>query len=233
MKKIIILPTYNERRNIEALLPKIFSTLPDVYVLVVDDNSPDGTASVVESMREKYPHLSLMRREKKEGLGKAYIAAFKQVLNDPEVEFVVTMDSDFSHNPQYLPKMFELAKDKDMIVGSRYIKGGGTSGWELWRRILSRGGNAYCRIITGIPIHDCTGGFNIIRTSQLKKIDLDHFDLSGYAFIMELKYSLYKTGARFAEYPIIFTNRKEGESKMSGHIITEGIIAPWKMRLKK
>ncbi|MFA6459154.1 MAG: polyprenol monophosphomannose synthase [Candidatus Paceibacterota bacterium] len=233
MKKVIVVPTYNEKKNIADLVPLLFKYVPDAYVLVVDDNSPDGTAGVVEGMQNTYKNLSILKRAGKEGLGKAYIHAFREVLKDPSVGFVVMMDADFSHNPEYLPEMFRLAEKNDVVIGSRYIKGGFTTGWELWRRALSRGGNIYCRSITRMPIMDCTGGFNIMRASILRKIDFDRLHLSGYAFVMELKHTLYRAGAKFAEYPIVFANRKEGESKMSSHIIREGVLAPWKLILKK
>ncbi len=233
MKKVIVLPTYNERKNVEELVPLIFQHVPDAVVLVVDDNSPDGTAKAVELLQTKYQKLLMLRRKGKEGLGKAYIHAFKVVLKDASVDVVVMMDADFSHDPAYLPEMLKKLEQGDVIVGSRYIKGGATIGWEMWRKILSKGANLYCRFITGMKINDCTGGFNVMRADTMRKLDLDKLDLSGYAFIMELKYAFHKSGARFAEHPITFANRKEGESKMSSHIIREGILAPWKMRMKK
>lgn len=233
MKNVIILPTYNERENIGTIVPLIFSTLPDIYILVADDSSPDGTSTIVEELQGKYPNLLLISRPQKNGLGKAYINAFNFVLQDPEVTNIIMMDSDLSHSPKYLPEMLAKSLDYTVVVGSRYVKGGGTLGWELWRRILSFFGNFYCRTITGMPINDCTAGFNVIRASLLRKVDFSKLDLSGYAFIMQLKYNLYKAGATFYEVPITFVNRVGGESKMSGHIISEGILAPWKMIFKK
>lgn len=233
MKKIIVVPTYNERKNIVELLPLIFKYNPDANVMVVDDNSPDGTAQAVKDMMAKYPNIRLLERKGKEGLGKAYIHAFKEILKQNFFDVVVMMDADFSHDPKYLPEMLKLAENADVVIGSRYIDGGGTAGWELWRRLLSKNANRYCRLITRMPVRDCTGGFNVMKTSMMNKIDWDSLDLSGYAFIMELKYSFYRAGARFREYPIIFVNRKEGESKMSSHIIREGVLAPWKIRSKK
>jgi dolichol-phosphate mannosyltransferase len=231
MRYIVITPTYNEAVNIGTLVAEIFKHAPDVSVLVVDDNSPDGTADVVLKLQEQYPRLSLFLRDRKEGLGRAYLSAFKRVLNDTDA--VIMMDADLSHRPEYLPAMIAASRDADVVVGSRYVKGGGTQGWELWRRILSRWGNWYARNVTRLPVHDCTAGFMLLTTDMLKKIDFERFDLSGYAFLIELKYLLWKAGARMAQVPIIFRNRVGGESKISSHIINEGILAPWKMVFKK
>jgi dolichol-phosphate mannosyltransferase len=232
MKTTIVIPTFNERANIHDLIPDIFSKVPNVRITIVDDNSPDGTQDEVLSLQKKYKDLNLIKRERKEGLGKAYTHAFKILLKDSNIDTLVMMDADFSHDPSYLPHLINLRKEADVVIGSRYTDLGDTEGWEMWRKILSKGGNLYCRTITGMPINDCTGGFNAISTNILRKIDFGHLDSSGYAFIMELKYRLHKVGARFKELPIIFRNRREGESKISSHIIKEGIIAPWKMRFK-
>ena len=233
MKYVIVIPTYNEKENIEVLVPLIFKTVPNVYVVVADDNSPDGTANVVNKLKYQYPKLTLISRQKKDGLGKAYINAFTEVLKDDDVRSVVMMDADLSHDPKYLPEMFEKSKSFSVVVGSRYVDGGKTLGWELWRRVLSFWGNFYCRTITGMPVMDCTGGFNVIHVDLLRKINFSKMDMSGYAFIMEVKYLLYKAGGTFFEVPITFANRIGGESKISSHIISEGIIAPWKIKLTK
>lgn len=232
MKEVIILPTYNERDNIGPLVEKIFSLLPEISILVVDDNSPDGTAAAVEEMMPRYLNLALLKRPEKNGLGGAYIDGFKKLIADTEVESIFMMDSDFSHNPKYLPQMLREAGNYSLVIGSRYMKGGGIAKWELWRKILSAGGNFYVRFLLGRCVHDWTGGFNCIKADYLRKINLDDIDLSGYAFIMGLKYFLIKAGASVKEIPIIFEARRGGESKMSGHIISEGIIAPWKIRMK-
>lgn len=232
-KIIVILPTYNEKENIEKMVVGIFKMFPEISVMVVDDNSPDGTAKIVELLGNGYRNLFLMRRPRKEGLGRAYIDAFKKVLADGKMDKIIMMDADFSHSPFYFPKMIKESETFDIVVGSRYVYGGNTVGWELWRRFLSRMGNFYARVVTGVPIKDLTGGFNLIGCSALRRIDFDCFDASGYAFQIELKNFLYQSGATFKEIPIIFKNRVGGESKISNHIIKEGIIAPWKMRLKK
>ncbi|MEK7072369.1 MAG: polyprenol monophosphomannose synthase [Patescibacteria group bacterium] len=232
MENLIIIPTYNERDNIGGIISAIFKMAPGIKILVVDDNSPDKTSEVVKSLQSEYPNLSLFERPRKEGLGLAYLDAFQLILKDNLVECVIMMDADFSHDPKYLPELLEVAKKFDVVVGSRYVKNGGTVGWEAWRRFLSKFGNLYSRLITKMPIFDCTGGFNLIKTDFLRKIDLSRMDMSGYAFQIELKYLLWKAGAQFKEIPIIFKNRLNGESKISNHIIKEGILAPWKIKKK-
>ena len=233
MKEVIILPTYNERENIGPLVEQIFSLLPEIGILVVDDNSPDGTAAVVKKLQARYSNLSLLERPVKNGLGGAYIEGFKRLLADPDIRNIVMMDADFSHNPKFLPPMLGEAENYDLVIGSRYIKGGGIAKWELWRRILSAGGNLYVRVLLGRRVHDWTGGFNCIRADYLRKVNLDEIDLSGYAFIMGIKYFLIKAGVNIKEIPIIFEARRGGESKLSHHIISEGIIAPWKIIFKR
>ena len=230
MKNVVIVPTYNERENIVRLVPEIFKYLSDFDVLVVDDNSPDGTAGEVENLRKKFPRLSLLVRERKEGLGKAYADAFARVLSGENIGKIVTMDADFSHDPRHLPELFKAAGTQDaVIIGSRYVAGGGIEGWEWWRRALSRGGNFYFRLISRLPARDCTSGFMAIPASLLRKADFAKTDSSGYAFLMELKYLLWRAGGKLRETPIVFRERKTGESKISGRIVLEGVMAPWKL----
>lgn len=233
MKNLIIIPTYNERENIEALVGEIFSILPDVNILIVDDSSPDGTADVVRNLKNIYPRLELLKKPQKNGLGGAYVEGFKKALEESEVRKVVMMDGDFSHNPKYLPLLFEESENHSLVVGSRYVSSGNISQWELWRKILSAGGNFYVRTILGRQINDWTGGFNCIQSEFLRKVDFEKIDLSGYAFIMGVKYALLKAGAVVKEIPITFEARRGGESKISRHIISEGIIAPWKIIFKQ
>ncbi|MFH1401651.1 MAG: glycosyltransferase [Parcubacteria group bacterium] len=233
MKAVIIIPTYNEKENIAQIVSEIFELLPGISILVVDDNSPDGTADIVKNLQKDFLNLSLLLRNKKEGLGRAYINAFEEILKDKNVKKIVMMDADFSHNPKYLPEILKTADNFDVVIGSRYINGGKTEGWELWRRILSRGANFYCQLVTHLPIFDYTSGFNVINTNFLRKIDFSKINISGYAFLIELKYLLWKEGASLKEVPIVLKNRFGGESKFSGHIINEGILAPWKMIFKK
>ncbi len=233
MKYVILLPTYNEVANIEKVISKIFEECPEIYIKVIDDNSPDGTGNKVKNLINKYPNLSLLSREKKEGLGKAYTQGFKEIIKDGSFTHVFMMDADFSHDPKYLRKIIEESNNYDLVIGSRYIWGGKTVGWELWRRLLSFFGNFYARTITRMPVNDMTGGFNCINLAVLRKVNLDNLGASGYAFIMELKYALYKKGAKIKEVPIVFVNRLGGESKISNNIVNEGILAPWRMILKK
>ena len=233
MKDVVIIPTYNERENIAQIISETFKLLPGIFILVVDDNSPDGTANIVKRLQKEFPNLSLLQRDKKEGLGKAYINAFEETLKDKNVKKIVMMDADFTHNPEYLAEMLKAADSFDVVIGSRHIRGGKTEGWELWRRILSKGANLYCRFVIRLPIFDYTSGFNVINTDFLRKIDFSKIDISGYAFLIELKYLLWKAGASLKEVPILLKSRRGGESKISSHIINEGILAPWKMLFKK
>ncbi|HEY4511344.1 MAG TPA: polyprenol monophosphomannose synthase [Candidatus Paceibacterota bacterium] len=234
MKTVIVIPTYNERNNIEALIPEVLQLMPHIHIMVVDDNSPDGTADVVRRIAASNKQVSLLWREKKEGLGKAYLHAFEELSQDVGIEHIVMMDADFSHHPSYLPAILKAAETSDMVIGSRYVGGGsGTEGWELWRRVLSRLASFYCRAVTRMPLTDFTAGYMLIRTTMLDSNFTKSIDLSGYAFLIELKYALWKKGARMSEVPIVFKRRREGESKLSSHIIREGIIAPWKMIFRK
>ncbi len=233
MKHIILMPTYNEAENIEKIISVILSTYQNVYLKVIDDNSPDGTGKIVANMLSQNPRLSLLSRSSKTGLGSAYIEGIKVVIKDSTVTHIITMDADLSHDPAYLAQMMEQSKYFDVVIGSRYITGGRTVGWEMWRRTLSFFGNLYARLITRTPIHDMTAGFICISIDLLKTIDLEKVGASGYAFLMELKYALCQKHAKIKEIPIVFVNRLGGESKISNHIISEGILAPWKMILKK
>lgn len=233
MKHIILLPTYNESENIEKIITKIFSLYPNIYIKVIDDRSPDGTADVVKKLLPKYVNLSLLSREGKQGLGRAYIHGFKEVIRDGSFSHLFMMDADMSHDPAYIGEMVANSGSFGLVIGSRYVKGGKTVGWEAWRKTLSFMGNLYSRVVTRMPVHDMTGGFNCISVNNLRKIDLDNFSSSGYAFIMELKFKLYNSGTNVKEIPIVFVNRLGGESKISNNIISEGILAPWKMIWKK
>ena len=232
-KNIIIVPTYNEKDNVPVLLKKIFNLIPDTHVMIVDDNSPDGTAETVEKLKNKYPNLSLLKRPSKNGLGEAYIAGFKKSMEN--FDSITMMDADLSHDPKYLPEMLKLSENFDLVIGSRYIPDGGvTKKWGIWRRILSAGGNFYLKILFWrYSIHDWTTGYNIIKINSLKKINFELLNPKGYAFISSLKYYLAKSGAKIIESPIFFEERNGGESKMSSSIILEGIALPWKILFRK
>lgn len=234
MKDIILMPTYNERENVKLIIPEIFNLIPEIRILIIDDNSPDKTADAVKEMTQKYPNLSILEREKKAGLGAAYIDAMKRAIKDSEIRSIITMDADGSHAPEYLKNFLENIDNYDLIIGSRYAKGGGVENWELWRKNLSRFGNLYAKFWTGLPINDFTAGFMCIKREFLEKLDFSTFNTAGYAFLMELKfYLINKFKARVKEVPIIFKSRREGESKISNQIIREGIKTPPRLFLKR
>ncbi len=233
-KTIILLPTYNERENVLRIIPEIFQTDARLGILVIDDNSPDGTAEVIRSLMTQYPNLRLLSRPEKEGLGEAYKAGIAQVLADSSIERIITMDADGSHAVEYLPALISASETYDMVIGSRYVLGGGIENWERWRYALSQGGNWYTRTIIGLPIKDITAGFVCYRTDILRRVDFSRVKASGYAFQMELKFCIaYTLGGSVAEIPIVFRARREGESKISRHIITEGLKTPWRLFYRK
>ena len=228
---VILTPTYNERDNIRHLVQRVFSLHPDVHVLVIDDNSPDGTADAVRELTRSYPHLLLLSRQCKSGLGEAYKAGIAQVLRNKNVVSIITMDADGSHDPGDLAALREQGRIHDVVVGSRYTSGGRIEKWERWRHMLSRSGNTYARAITGLPFSDVTAGFIHLRASKLRELDLSTLHSSGYAFLIELKWALVKRlCASATEVPITFKSRREGESKISNHVIMEGIVTPWRVR---
>lgn len=232
MKQWIAIPTYNERENISALIPEIFRAVSDVEVVVVDDNSPDGTADEVRNLQRTYARLHLHVRTERMGLGGAYIDVFRLLLATQAFDSVTTMDADLSHSPHYLRRMFELISQYDLVIGSRYVKGGATEGWPLRRRMLSAIGNLYARTITGVQIHDLTSGFVTLRRSALEAVAGEKIQSSGYAYTIESKCSAILAGARAIEIPIIFTERRVGISKLTLPIIREAIFAPWRMRFR-
>lgn len=234
MKDIILLPTYNERESVKLIIPEIFGLLPGIYILVIDDNSPDRTADEVKKLMQLYSHLSILERPKKTGLGNAYADAMKRVIEDKNVRSIITMDADGSHSPRCLGDFFAQINGYDLIIGSRYVGGGGFASLELWRKILSRGGNLYAKILTGLPINDLTSGFMCIKREFLEQVNFDEISSSGYSFLIELKfYLINKLGVRVKEISIIFKGRKEGETKLSNQIIFEGMRTPWRLLRKR
>lgn len=230
---LIIIPTYNEKENIISLVSAIFENFFGISILVVDDNSPDGTAQVVRGLQNKFPRLILHQRFADRGFGKSYIDGFKKAASEEQYEKIVMMDADFSHNPEEIPKMIEKLPDYDVIIGSRYVKGGRIENWNWKRRFLSRFANFYARIILGMPIKDMTAGFMCFRKNILEDIDLNSIKSEGYAFLVELKYEMFKKGYKTFEHPIIFKERREGQSKMSFKNIWEAVFIPWKLRFSK
>lgn len=228
-KTLIIVPTYNEAENIFQLLDAVHAQVPGVDILVVDDNSPDGTAVMVEERMKGDPRLSLMKRAGKLGLGSAYIAGFRQALARG-YEVVFEMDADFSHNPAYLPRFLEAIKEADLVIGSRYVEGGGVENWTFSRKLISLGGSMYARFILGVPYRDLTGGFKCFRRETLSAIDLDGVHSEGYSFQIEITYRVHQKGLRIREIPIVFSDRVGGKSKMSWKIFLEAIFRVWQMR---
>jgi dolichol-phosphate mannosyltransferase len=228
---LIIIPTYNERDNIVKLIKQILYLPILVDILVIDDNSPDGTGSVIEAVQQKNLRIKLLKRSGKLGLGTAYIEGFKFAL-EQGYKFIVTMDADFSHDPKYIPELINNLNNHDLIIGSRYIKNGGVKNWPLKRRLLSRLGNFYAKIILHTPINDNTAGFMAMRLEILQKINLDKIHGRGYAFLVELKYALFRQDAKIVELPIIFVERILGKSKISSNIIKEGLIMPWVLKIQ-
>lgn len=232
-KTCIIIPTYNERENIKQALLASYKHVPDTYVLVVDDNSPDGTAHVVRAEQKHLPRLSLLLREQSSGLGRAYCDAFKNVLDNDDVDVVVTMDADLSHDAVEVPHMLQLLEcGYDVVIGSRYVSGGKTENWDWRRKLLSRSANIYARTILGIPIHDLTAGFHCFRKGLLRAIDVNSIRSDGYAFQIELKCCFFRLGARMTEHPIIFHERREGKSKLDRRVVWEALWIPWRLRFR-
>ena len=231
-QSIILIPTLNERDNLKDLIPGIFSLMPDISVLVVDDNSSDGTRGLVKSMAVNFKNLFILERDSDFGYGRSSTDGFKWI-QEKTYDHLVTMDADFSHDFNEIPALLGKLNNFDVAVGSRYVGGGGIINWNFFRRALSRFANLYVKIILNLPLTDVTTGFNAYRVDSLRKINLDNINSDGYAFLVELKYRLFKVGARFVEHPILFSERREGQSKMSSKIIWESIWLPWKLRLRK
>ena len=222
----VILPTYNEAENLERIAGAVLEQLPaDGRVLIVDDNSPDGNGEIADRLAADNDRIGVLHRERKEGLGPAYLAGFRVAL-DAGAERIVEMDADFSHDPSYLPGLIAATEDADLAIGSRYVPGGGVTDWGPVRRFISRGGSAYARIALGLPVRDLTGGFKCFRRRVLEAIDLDSIEARGYAFQVETTYRALKAGFRVVELPITFAERQAGGSKMSRAIVVEAV---WKV----
>jgi dolichol-phosphate mannosyltransferase len=230
-RALVVVPTYNERVNIPLLVPAILLQDRRLEVLVVDDNSPDGTGQLADDLARADPRVHVLHRPAKQGLGKAYIAGFKWAL-ERGYDYVFEMDADFSHDPKFLPEFLHAIEDADLVVGSRYKSGVNVINWPMSRLLLSIGANQYARIVTGLPIADSTGGFKCFRRQVLEAIALDEVRSNGYAFQIEMTFRAWKKGFRIAEIPIVFTDRVEGQSKMSRKIVREAIWMVWWLRLR-
>ena len=232
--KIIIIPTYNEKENIERIIRKVFSLEGDYHILVIDDGSPDGTAGIVKELQTAFPdRLFLLERSGKQGLGTAYLTGFRWSL-DHGYYYVFEMDADFSHNPDDLPRLYQACKDgADLAIGSRYCDGVSVVNWPIGRIIMSYYASVYVRRILRMKVYDCTAGFKCYTSKVLKAINLDEVQMKGYGFQIEMKYTAYRLGFKIAEVPIIFINRKEGTSKMSSGIFGEAFWGVLKLRFRK
>jgi dolichol-phosphate mannosyltransferase len=229
-KAVVCLPTYNERENIEPMLRALGDK--GVRVLVIDDNSPDGTGELADRLAQELGYVGVLHREHKEGLGPAYLAGFRHALAG-DAELVLEMDCDFSHDPDYVPRLIAAVEDRaDLALGSRYVPGGGVRNWGLLRRLISAGGSFYARVILGVKVRDLTGGFKCYRRAVLETIDLDAVDSKGYAFQIETTYRALRAGFRVVEVPITFADREVGGSKMSKAIVAEAIWKVPGLRLK-
>ena len=222
----VVLPTYNERENLPAIVPAILAAA-QVDVLVVDDSSPDGTGALADALAASHPRVRVLHRDRKEGLGRAYLAGFAEALARGYGR-ILEMDADFSHDPARLPDL--LATGADLALGSRYVEGGGTENWGLGRRVLSKGGSLYARTILGLPVRDLTGGFKCFRREVLESLDLGSVRSTGYAFQIELTYRALKRGFTVREVPIVFADRRVGKSKMNRRIVVEALWMVWKIR---
>ncbi len=231
MKALVCVPTYNECENILQILEAILKENPDVDILVIDDSSPDGTAKLVQSRMLVDPRIKLLSRSGKEGLGKAYLAGFDWALKSG-YEVIVEMDADFSHRPVDLKQILQAVKHHDFVIGSRYVSGGSTLNWGFIRKVVSRGGSLYSRLILGYPVRDWTGGFNAWRRIVLEKIHLDQVGSEGYSFQIELKFRACKEKFKFQEVPILFEDRRVGQSKMRLKIVIEAFWRVWIMKFK-
>jgi dolichol-phosphate mannosyltransferase len=227
---LVVVPTYNERENVDELLEGIRTHAPFADVLVVDDASPDGTAARVEELAARHGSADVLKRAGRFGIGTAYVEGFRRGL-DRGYRFLFSMDADLSHEPRFLPALRAAADDADLVVGSRYMHGVSVVNWSLQRLALSVGANSYARRVTGLPLHDCTSGFQCIRREVLERIGVERLKLSGYSFLIELKYRAFRHGFRLAETPIVFTDRKFGQSKITRGEILRSVRAVWTLRL--
>ena len=228
---LIIVPTYNERENLPRIAQKLLSLPVAVDLLVVDDNSPDGTGKIADELAAKYPQIHVLHRAEKNGLGRAYIAGLKWAL-EKNYEFVFEMDCDFSHDPDDIPAFLEAAKDADLVLGSRYVGGIRVMNWPLGRLMLSRFAGKYVALVTGMPFSDPTGGYKCFRRRALQAVNLDGVHSNGYSFQIELTHKLWRQGFKIVEVPIIFTERTQGQSKMAGGIVNEAFWLVWRLWLQ-
>ena len=230
-RALVVIPTYNEAENIQKIIPRILEEDDCLQVLVVDDNSPDGTAGLVKEIQKNNNRVHLIERRGKMGLGTAYVAGFKYGIQEG-FDFILEMDADFSHDPDALPVLLKQAADHDLVIGSRYFNGVNVVNWPMRRLLLSYFANIYTRIITGIPVHDATGGFKCYKRAVLESLDLDSIKSNGYSFQIETNFLVWKKGFIILEVPIVFVDRRAGVSKMSKHIVHEAAFMVWKLKFR-
>jgi dolichol-phosphate mannosyltransferase len=233
MNILVCIPTYNEKENIEHIISDILSRGSDIEVLIIDDNSPDGTAAIVESLMKSEPRIHILKRPGKLGLGTAYIDGFTFGLTLPRIGYLMEMDADFSHDPKYLTDFKEAIKENDLVIGSRYCNGISIVNWPISRLLLSYFASIYVRVITGMPINDPTGGFKCFRREVLEWLDLKRVKSNGYGFQIEMNFYVWRAGFRIKEIPILFIDRRAGTSKMSRKIVFEAVVGVWKLFLRK
>ncbi len=229
-RALIIFPTYNEKENIERIVASVLPLDDRINILIVDDNSPDGTGKIADRLAESDSRINVLHRDKKEGLGKAYIAGFKWAIEN-SFDYIFEMDADFSHDPKYIPDFLIAIEKADLVLGSRYISGVNVVNWPMSRLLLSYFANVYTRIITGLPVRDGTGGFKCFRREVLEALNLDAIRSNGYIFQIEVTMRIWKKGFKIKEIPIVFTDRQAGKSKMSKKIVREAIWKVWYLRL--
>jgi len=229
----VIVPTYNERENLGALVAQVLAQSGGISLLIVDDGSPDGTGLLADQLQTTYPlRVEVLHRARKEGIGPAYIAGFQWALGT-DADVIVTMDADFSHDPVDLPRLIAATAEADLALGSRYVAGGGTRGWPLYRRLISRGGGLYARLVLGVRVEDLTGGFKAYRREALAALDLAAIRSDGYGFQIETVYRTLRNGFRVCEIPIVFVDRRAGQSKLSRRIVLEAMVMVWRLRFER
>jgi dolichol-phosphate mannosyltransferase len=228
---LVVVPTYNERANLQQIAPLILQQDPRIELLVVDDSSPDGTGQIADELAAADPRVHVLHRATKEGLGKAYLAGFRWAL-DHGYDLIFEMDADFSHDPRFIPDFLRAIENADLVIGSRYKTGVNVINWPISRLLLSLGANQYARVLTGLPLADSTGGFKCFRRQVLEVIDFEQVRSNGYAFQIEMSFRAWKKGFRLVEIPIVFTDRVEGQSKMNKRIVREAIWMVWWLRLQ-
>ena len=233
MNFLICIPTYNEKENVEKIISAVLAQGDDIEILIIDDNSPDGTAEIVENLKKDNPRIHLIRRPGKMGLGTAYIDGFTYGLKLPQIGYLMEMDADFSHDPNYLKDFRETIKNCDLVIGSRYINGISIVNWPITRLLLSYFASIYVQIITGMPVKDPTSGFKCFRREVLEWLDLKKIKSNGYGFQIEMDFYVWRGGFRIKEIPILFIDRRAGTSKMNKKIVFEAVFGVWKLFLKK